>query len=132
MPRPLVLLLPALAAFCLASTPLLADTCTPDVDPSPASEDQTAISFYNSTAYAVELYWANLDGTLVEYGLLQPGEENSYNTYIGHQWYVEVLTENGAYCAGPIAPYDYDACNARVWFDGSQPGFDADLCNYMG
>lgn len=131
MTKPFASFFPAVLALVLATQPLLAAQCEYANDPSPESQDQTQISFYNSTHYAVQLYWAGFDGFLVDEGLLQPGDEAYFDTYIGHQWYVEVLTEEGPYCAGPVAPYDYEPCNARIWFDGG-PGFDADLCNYMG
>ncbi|MBU1174929.1 MAG: hypothetical protein KKH72_05955 [Alphaproteobacteria bacterium] len=131
MKKPSAFGLFALAAIALAAPAAFADECELSTFPSPQSEDQTRIGFYNSTQYAVQLYWADFDGFLADYGLLQPEEEVVFDTYIGHQWYVEVLTEEAPFCAGPIAPFDYEPCNVRIWYDG-EPGFDADLCNYMG
>ncbi|MBB1250700.1 hypothetical protein [Rhizobium sp. G21] len=114
----------------LAATAARAAACEEAHDPSPASEQATGINFHNETPYAFRVFWIDFDGFLKEYGLVQPGETASYNTYIGHKWMVELYaSEERTECFGPIVPRDSESCQARIlWDDGV--GIDAGFCDF--
>lgn len=107
-----------------------AAACEEAHDPSPASDQATGIVFHNETSYATRIYWIDFDGFLKEYGLVQPGESISYDTYIGHQWMVELYaSEDRTECLGPIIPRESESCQARIlWDDGI--GIDAGYCDF--
>ncbi len=107
-----------------------ADACEEAHDPSPRSGDPTGIDFFNDTQFAYRILWIDFDGFLKEYGLLQPGEHAHYDTYIGHQWLVELYaSEERTECFGPIAPRDHESCQAHIlWNDGI--GIDAGFCDF--
>lgn len=107
-----------------------AAACEEAHDPSPASEDATGIAFHNDTPFAARVFWIGFDGFLEEYGLIQPGESLQYDTYIGHQWMVELYaSEERTECLGPIVPRDRESCQARIlWDDGI--GIDAGYCDF--
>jgi VHL beta domain len=107
-----------------------AAACEEAHDPSPASDQPTGIVFHNETSYATQIYWIDFDGFLKEYGLVQPGESVSYNTYIGHQWLVELYaSEDRTECFGPIVPRESESCQARILWDNGI-GIDAGYCDF--
>jgi VHL beta domain len=112
------------------ATAALAAACEEAHDPSPASDVSTGINFHNETSYAFRVFWIDFDGFLKDYGLVQPGETASYDTYVGHQWMVELYaSEDRTECFGPIIPRDTESCQARIlWDDGI--GIDAGFCDF--
>jgi hypothetical protein len=114
----------------IASSRALADACEPAHDPSPASDEATGIAFSNDTPYAYTVFWIDFEGFLQDYGLVQPGETASFDTFIGHQWMVELYaSEERTECFGPIVPRDPETCQARIlWNDGI--GIDAGFCDF--
>jgi hypothetical protein len=120
----------SLVPLPLASSPAFADACEPAHDPSPASEEATGIVFSNDTAYAYNVFWIDFEGFLQDYGLVQPGESASFDTFIGHRWMVELYaSEERTECFGPIVPRDPETCQARIlWNDGI--GIDAGFCDF--
>lgn len=117
-------------AFAFGGSKAQAAACEPAHDPSPASDQSTGIVFHNDTSYAARIYWIGFDGFLEDYGLVQPGDSLSYDTYIGHQWMVELYaSEERTECLGPIIPRDSESCQARIlWDDGI--GIDAGYCHF--
>ncbi len=47
---------------------------------------ETAITFVNTSAGAVELFWLDTNGERHSYGKLPPGEQRTQHTYAGHAW----------------------------------------------
>lgn len=118
------------ASMAIGSSKAQAAACEEAHDPSPASDEATGIVFHNETSYAARIFWIGFDGFLEEYGLVQPGESISYDTFIGHQWMVELYaSEERTECLGPIIPRDRESCQARIlWDDGI--GIDAGYCDF--
>ncbi len=118
------------AGVTLGAARAQAEACEEAHDPSPASDQATGIVFHNETSSAARVYWIGFDGFLEDYGLVQPGESLSYETYIGHQWMVELYaSEERTECFGPIIPRDRESCQARIlWNDGI--GLDAGYCDF--
>jgi hypothetical protein len=125
-----------LAATCFCSvgpfgaTLAWAAACEEAHDPSPSSDAATGINFHNETPYAFRVFWIDFDGFLKEYGLVQPGETASFNTFIGHKWMVELYaSEERTECFGPVVSRDNESCEARIlWDDGI--GIDAGFCDF--
>ncbi len=114
----------------LTAAPVWAAGCEPSQDPSPASHAPTGIHFYNDTAYAMRVFWAGFDGFLQAGGSwIQPGEKLSFDTYVGHAWFVEVNTPDGAVCSGPIRANGADACHMHILYDNGI-GYDAGFCDF--
>ncbi len=116
-------------AFLAVSAPAAAE-CEPSQDPSPASDTATGINFYNDTQYAMRVFWSGFDGFLEPYGdWIQPGDRVSYNTYVGHRWFVEVNTPEGAVCSSAISPVDAESCQMHVLYDNGI-GYDGGYCDF--
>lgn len=108
----------------------LAFECEPSQDPSPASDFETGINFYNDTSYAMRVFWSDFEGFIEPYSdWIQPGDSASFNTYVGHNWLVEVNTPEGAVCSSLISASDAETCQMRILYDGGI-GYDAGFCNF--
>ncbi len=120
------------ALLLLPAGPLKAEDCEAGIAQSPETNIPTGIRFHNDTAYAFRVYWADFEGNLREYALVQPGEESGFQTYVHHRWFVEVYTPDGSYCAGPVSAPDTETCDMRVLFDNHDPsvGLDGGYCDY--
>jgi len=124
--------LTAALAACLFATPAFADTCDGSSMPSPGTEINGPIRFFNDTPYAFRVLWSDFNGDLVEYGLLQPGEDLGLTTYINHVWLIEVNTpDQGWVCVGPVKIFDTEGCTMRIIHDDGYFGYDAGgSCDY--
>ncbi|WP_237155505.1 VHL beta domain-containing protein [Oryzibacter oryziterrae] len=105
------------------------EECQANFAPSPGTDWQSRIAFHNDTNYAMRLLWVDFNGGLKDYGLLQPYENTGFKTYVGHNWVVEVYTEEGPECLGPISAPDQNGCNLHVVNDAGL-GFNADQCDF--
>ena len=66
-------------------------TALPLVSPPPTSivgVTQVNVLFTNATCETLEMVWVRPTGALVSYGLLQPGETNQQESYVGHVWLI--------------------------------------------
>lgn len=118
------------AAFALAlplpSAPVsvaraqgVGDACGIEQPASPRNRQKASIRFTNETMFAYRIYWSNFDGVLAEYAIAQPDESYSYDTYAGHDWYIEIYTPDGSVCLGPIAAPAGRKCDAHIVDDGT-------------
>jgi hypothetical protein len=115
--------------FLVTLNTVSAAECEPAHDPAPASDMASGVNFYNDTQYAFKVFWAGEDGFLQEYGMAQPSEKLSFNTFVGHQWFVEMYTPDGAECLGPISANQSESCEAHIlWNEGI--GIDAGYCDF--
>jgi hypothetical protein len=124
------------ARFALSAVVVLASVatsvaaeCEAAHDPAPESSLGSQIAFHNDTTYALRLYWIDYEGFLTEYGLIQPDESASFDTFVGHQWLVEAYMPDGAECLGPISANDQTGCNMRILYDAGF-GYDAGMCDF--
>lgn len=118
------------SALAVVASPAQAGGCEPSQDPSPSSFDQTGIFFYNDTQYAMRVFWSGFDGFLQAGGdWIQPGDKLSFDTYVGHIWFVEINTPDGAVCSSPIRPNGLDACHMHILYDEGI-GYDAGFCDF--
>ncbi|WP_165220035.1 hypothetical protein [Affinirhizobium pseudoryzae] len=107
------------------------DACGIEQPASPKTRQKASIRFTNDTMFAYRIYWANFDGVLAEYALAQPDEHNGFDTYAGHEWYVEIYTPNGSVCLGPIAAPAGRKCDMHIVDDGTgEFGLEGRGCNY--
>ncbi len=61
--------------------------------------------------------------------MAQPSEKLSFNTYVGHGWFVELYTPDGAECLGPVSASQQESCEAHIlWNEGI--GIDAGYCDF--
>lgn len=95
------------------------DACGIEQPASPKTRQKASIRFTNDTMFAYRIYWSNFDGVLAEYAIAQPDETNGYDTYAGHDWYIEVYTPQGSVCLGPVAAPAGRKCDAHVVDDGT-------------
>lgn len=61
----------------------------PKWGPSPAGGDETTITFRNHLDRRVRLFWSSGEGSVRPYGTIDPGEERTQSTYVGHVWVVD-------------------------------------------
>jgi hypothetical protein len=121
-----------LAATMLLSVATAEAGCEPSQDPSPPSDVSSGINFYNETQFALRVFWSDFEGFLSpQSDWVQPGEAVSFNSFVGHAWFIEVNTPEGAICAGPIRPNGPEFCQMRVLYDGGI-GYDAGFCDFPG
>jgi VHL beta domain len=119
------------AALGAGQSPAFAGECEVAQDPSPASEQASGINFYNETGYAMRVFWSGFDGFLEPYSdWIQPGEQASFDTYIGHAWFVEINTPDGPVCSGAISASDSEACQMRILYDNGI-GYDGGFCDFI-
>lgn len=138
--RNLLTIIPAAFALTLPlpSAPISAalaqgqgDACGIEQPASPKTRQKASIRFTNDTMFAYRIYWSNFDGVLAEYAIAQPDESNSYDTYAGHDWYIEIYTPDGSVCLGPVAAYAGRRCDMHIVDDGTgQFGLDGRGCDY--
>jgi VHL beta domain len=121
----------ALSAIVMlaAVTTSHAAECEPAHDPAPQSDLAAPIAFFNDTPYALRLYWIDYDGFLTEYGLIQPTESASFDSFVGHQWLAEAQMPEGAECVGPISPNDPAGCSMHILYDNGF-GYDGGMCDF--
>jgi hypothetical protein len=105
------------SAVTFQALPALAGGCGDTQPPSPATNIPTGIRFTNGTQYAMRIYWADFDGQLKEYALVQPEETVGFDTYVHHRWYAELYTPIDTACAGPISAPDTETCDMRFVFN---------------
>ena len=104
-----------------------------DMKPSsPTTNIATGVRFTNDTPYTVRIYWADFDGQLKDYGLVQPEKSVGFKTYVHHRWYAELYMPDEALCSGPISAPDTETCVMRLMFDGERGMIDMDggYCDY--
>lgn len=119
-----------LLSASLLAAPVYAGGCDPSKDPSPRSKTRSNIVFYNETHYAMRVHWADFEGFLnVKSGWVQPGENVSFRTYQGHAWYVEVNTEDGSRCSGPISANSAETCQMSILYDDGF-GYKGGFCDF--
>lgn len=106
----------ALYTVTAAASAVRAEACYPV--PSPASTETATITVFNDTSYRVAVYWADFDGVMKQYSLLEPDQKAEFQTYAGHNWLVETQSEPEADCFGPITMEAGDDCVVRVLYDG--------------
>ncbi|HLO75381.1 MAG TPA: hypothetical protein VK196_02870 [Magnetospirillum sp.] len=117
------------AAAILATTSAWAEQCFSEM-PSPHSSEPTKISVTNTTPSVVRVLWANPQGGLTEYARLSPNQEREFDTFIGHQWYLETQTRQGTQCVGPLTPSTSASCDLRAYLqDGQTFDAHATLCD---
>ena len=63
--------------------------------PSPGTKEESAIVFENRLQVPVELYWIDFVGKAVYYVTVKAGKVDRRETYEGHVWRVERVTEEG-------------------------------------
>lgn len=51
-----------------------------------SGDDQSHVTFYNSSSKAVAAFWLNYQGIRVHYGDIQPGDSKHMDTYVTHPW----------------------------------------------
>ena len=117
------------AALSGVTVPGQAQECERFQDPSPASRTSAQITFFNDSQYAVRVMWADFNGRMKSYRLVQPEERADFSTYVGHLWHLEMYTPSGAECFGPITAIDNDPCYVHVLYLGGI-GIDAGHCDY--
>ena len=107
------------------------DACGIEQPASPRNRQKASIRFTNDTMFAYRIYWSNFDGVLAEYALAQPDERNSFDTYAGHDWYIEIYTPDGSVCLGPVAAPAGRKCDMHIVDDGTgEFGLDGRGCLY--
>ena len=85
---------------------------------------QVNVLFTNATCETLEMVWVRPNGAQVSYGLLQPGDTNQQETWIGHVWLIKQAHDT------PYAVFrieDYPSGDQEV-FLGCTKGKNA-VCN---
>lgn len=122
------------AMVCAAALSLLAvsqagaQQCDNQQAPSPANGAKTGLTLQNTTSSQINVLWADFDGVLTHYTTLQPKQTSSFTTYVGHIWFLEAFTPEGAVCLGPIRPVSANACKLTVSLDNEGFGYTQQNC----
>lgn len=113
-------------AVLLAGEPAAASGCGTRKHPSLESDEARGITFFNETPYRVRLFWSDFDGNLSEYATLEPYTDLSFDTYFGHDWYVEAHTDRGtSECLGPFsANFRANWCDVDILYEDPSDIFD--------
>ncbi|TWB40467.1 VHL beta domain-containing protein [Nitrospirillum pindoramense] len=107
------------AFFCALALTLLfasyagAQQCDNQQEASPQSRVKSGLTLQNTTNSQINVLWAGFDGVLTHYTTLQPKQSADFATYVGHIWYLEAFTPNGAVCPGPIRPVQTTSCKLK-------------------
>jgi dipeptidyl aminopeptidase/acylaminoacyl peptidase len=67
-----------------------ASSLQPHAEPHPSiqSDEETSVTFTNSTDGDVELYWVDFEGERRHYATIRAGEQHQQHTFTGHVWVV--------------------------------------------
>ena len=72
---------------------------------SPLRGARTAIRFVNQTSEPLQLNWVDFEGSLVSYGLISPGSDDSIqSTYTGH-WFTICMTDGQELASFEAQPF---------------------------
>ncbi|EGY00211.1 hypothetical protein AZA_30050 [Nitrospirillum viridazoti Y2] len=122
------------AFFCALAFPLLsasyasAQQCDNQQEASPQSRVKSGLSLQNTTTSQINVLWAGFDGVLTHYTTLQPKQSVDFISYVGHIWYLEAFTPNGAVCLGPIRPVQASACKMKISLQGGDFAYEQQGC----
>jgi hypothetical protein len=67
---------------------------------SPPTQAAVKVEFVNVAAAPRKLHWVNFGGARQLYGVLQPGQREVVQTYVGHRW---IITDTSDACTAAVA-----------------------------
>jgi hypothetical protein len=94
--------LAAQAAAGAAQAAAMAQAASPACGDGTASRPTQAavtVEFANVSPFPRQVYWVNFGGARQLYGVLQPGQRETMQTYVGHRW---IITDTSDACTAAL------------------------------
>lgn len=119
----------AMVISFLATSSASAQQCDNQQQPSPQTRTKAGLSLQNTTSSQINVLWADFDGVLTHYTTLQPKQTAAFDSYVGHIWYLEAFTPEGAVCLGPIRPAQANnTCKMKIELDNQGFLYEQQAC----
>ncbi|OYQ32498.1 hypothetical protein CHU95_17055 [Niveispirillum lacus] len=119
----------AMAISVIAASSAHAQQCDNQQQPSPQTRTKAGMSLQNATTSQINVLWADFEGVLTHYTTLQPKQTAAFDSYVGHIWYLEAFTPEGAVCLGPIRPAQVNTtCKMRIELDSQGFLYEQQAC----
>jgi hypothetical protein len=123
----------ALIAFGLGGPAFAAGCSEANVTRTPGGgAEPSSVSFKSDTTYMTAIYWADFNGALQLYKELPAYETYTVDSYVGHNWYIEVWANDGPSCLGPFNSQAEGGCSISIGYNdvGRRIEYSGYGCNF--